>query len=557
MHPNPRTARKPDVELVASTGDGDFPLPGVKLLSNNSPWQPSPLTRHPPMQSTSGPLRQYIAQSCVRELREVLAHAEEQRAGRTAASDAGAGNFNELVAQLQSRHHADEVETERLRTHVEELLRLNSTLRQSALDQLSAKEFGKIRGCMADLTREVQEMVGLKRQEHPVELAKVATDAATKALELQQREVLRTVNSAVEAQLLAVETRWKSEDERWQEMDKQVTELREQTKLIEANLTQRLEDSPDRLAERLAQRLGILMEEKLKSNKNFGGEGAQARATSKAAARGAAEEATERFLAGIEPRFDHVLQEMKRGTGVEVGCQRAMEKPMTDLEENLKGFLKEVLSAESEMRKLQNEAHEAKSNLAQCKQELEQTRTKFATEVAQTREMDAKVKELEVKVEEANSGIAEAAKLGAVHFVQQVKEIEGRGNVALDLAKGALELKKGMEFKPKKPTEAPVAQFANEAVATAALSDASELVGMLAGVRVMVESHVKPAGKGAEAFWEQLAVNRADLIREHLAVKAGENITSSIEAKGLPGKLGLNINAIVVKLDFSPGEAES
>ncbi|CAE7944265.1 unnamed protein product, partial [Symbiodinium sp. KB8] len=48
-----------------------------------------------------------------------------------------------------------------------------------------------------------------------------------------------------------------------------------------------------------------------------------------------------------------------------------------------------------------------------------------------------------------------------------VKEIEGRGNVALDLAKGALELKKGMEFKPKKPTEAPVAQFANEAVATA------------------------------------------------------------------------------------------
>eukprot|EP00439_Symbiodinium_sp_Y106_P052960 s922_g7.t1 len=71
---------------------------------------------------------------------------------------------------------------------------------------------------------------------------------------------------------------------------------------------------------------------------------------------------------------------MKRGTGVEVGCQRALEKPMTDLEENLKGFLKEVLSAESEMRKLQNEAHEAKSNLAQCKQELEQTRTKFATE---------------------------------------------------------------------------------------------------------------------------------------------------------------------------------
>jgi len=129
--------------------------------------------------------------------------------------------------------------------------------------------------------------------------------------------------------------------------------------------------------------------------------------------------------------------------------------------------------------------------------------------------------------------------------------------VALDLTKGVLEIRKGMDFKPKKPTEAPVAQFTNESVATAALGDASELVSLLSGVKVLVESHVKPAGKGADAFWEQLADNRADLIREHLAVKAGDDAADTIASKGLPGKQGLNVNAVVVKLDFDSPQVDT
>ncbi|CAK9018655.1 unnamed protein product [Durusdinium trenchii] len=108
-----------------------------------------------------------------------------------------------------------------------------------------------------------------------------------------------------------------------------------------------------------------------------------------------------------------------------------------------------------------------------------------------------------------------------------------------------------MDFKAKKPTEAPVAQFTDESLATTALADASELVSMLKGARITVESHVKPAGKGADAFWEQMAENRATLIRDHLAAKMGDE-TGDIVAKGLQGPK--SNNNVVVKLDLTPPE---
>eukprot|EP00913_Durusdinium_trenchii_P029200 g27374.t2 len=89
-------------------------------------------------------------------------------------------------------------------------------------------------------------------------------------------------------------------------------------------------------------------------------------------------------MAGIEPRFDLVLQEMKRGTGVEVGCQKAMEKPMADMEE-IRSCVKEAIGTESEMRRLQVEALEAKAEVSRCQQELEQMRHKFNSEASQTR----------------------------------------------------------------------------------------------------------------------------------------------------------------------------
>lgn len=487
------------------------------------------------------------AQRCVKELREVIeqdGRGIPGERGDTRGIDPQLGFGEELLLQLEAQRKTDQAETESLRSHVEELLRLNSSLRQAALDQLSSKEFTKLRGCVVDLTKEVQSLMGTKRQEHPIELAKVAADAASRAFKQNREEVVRLLHSNLEV----FEGRWKSEDERWTTLDREVTSLRQQTKLLEEMSGQLWEEVGEQLVEKMATRLDTMLEEKLKSFSRTGGEAAQQRATSKAAARSAAEEATERFMAGIEPRFDLVLQEMKRGTGVEAGCQKALEKPMADLEETVRTCVKEAVGTEAEMRRLQVEALEAKSEVSRYQQELEQMRHKFNTEASQSRLLQLKLKDAEAELQDAKSSIEEANQTAGLRFLQQVKLIQGRGNVTLDIAKCVLEIKKGMDFKAKKPTEAPVAQFTDESLATSALADASELVAMLKGAKVTVESHVKPAGKGQDAFWEQVAENRANLIREHLAAKTSDE-DGEIVAKGLHGPK--SNNQVVVKIDVT------
>lgn len=491
------------------------------------------------------------AQRCVKELREVIeqdGRGIPGERGDTRGIDPQLGFGEELLLQLEAQRKTDQAETESLRSHVEELLRLNSSLRQAALDQSSSKEFTKLRGCVVDLTKEVQSLMGTKRQEHPIELAKVAADAASRAFKQNREEVVRLLHSNLEAQQKVFEGRWKSEDERWTTLDREVTSLRQQTKLLEEMSGQLWEEVGEQLVEKMATRLDTMLEEKLKSFSRTGGEAAQQRATSKAAARSAAEEATERFMAGIEPRFDLVLQEMKRGTGVEAGCQKALEKPMADLEETVRTCVKEAVGTEAEMRRLQVEALEAKSEVSRYQQELEQMRHKFNTEASQSRLLQLKLKDAEAELQDAKSSIEEANQTAGLRFLQQVKLIQGRGNVTLDIAKCVLEIKKGMDFKAKKPTEAPVAQFTDESLATSALADASELVAMLKGAKVTVESHVKPAGKGQDAFWEQVAENRANLIREHLAAKTSDE-DGEIVAKGLHGPK--SNNQVVVKIDVT------
>ncbi|CAK9058118.1 Uncharacterized protein SCF082_LOCUS31041, partial [Durusdinium trenchii] len=247
----------------------------------------------PNTQSTTY-LRQYImsdlerwrqvfreeAQRCVQELRQTV----EEGRGDVGMAEAGLGLGAELLSQLESGRRAEQAETERLRSHVEELLRLNSSLRQASLDQLSSKEIGKLKGCMVDLTREIQDLMGTKRQEHPMELAKVAADAASRALKQNREEVVKVLHSNLEAQQKVFEERWKSEDERWSVLDQEVARLRSQTKAIEEMSGQLWEEVGEQMIEKMATRLDAMMEEKLKSFSRTGGEAAQQRATSKAAA---------------------------------------------------------------------------------------------------------------------------------------------------------------------------------------------------------------------------------------------------------------------------------
>ncbi|CAK9018100.1 unnamed protein product, partial [Durusdinium trenchii] len=96
-----------------------------------------------------------------------------------------------------------------------------------------------------------------------------------------------------------------------------------------------------------------------------------------------------------------------------------MEKPMADMEESIKSCVKEAIGTESEMRRLQVEALEAKAEVSRCQQELEQMRHKFNSEASQTRLLQLRLKEAEGELNDVKGVLEESHQRGGLRFLQQ------------------------------------------------------------------------------------------------------------------------------------------
>lgn len=165
----------------------------------------------------------------------------------------------------------------------------------------------------------------------------------------------------------------------------------------------------------------------------------------------------------------------------------------------------------------------------------------------------ARDREIELRLELAKSKEAlQAAQAEMIiaspkALVEKIRDIERRGNVTIDLKNGDVDIIRGLDFKPRKTTETPDAEFSDYEKGDATLQDVAELVKMF-DVPLVVEGHSKG---GENEFWQQLASNRSRYVMDKLiefGIPKGHII-----AKGLPGKKGRNKACIVIRLDIFPG----
>lgn len=91
----------------------------------------------------------------------------------------------QIAAQFGQWHRTNTAEITRLRDHVDELLKLNVSLRQCTLDHLndrSAEEFKTLRESILGMSGSVAELVKAHRQHHEQTLASIAESAAERVL---------------------------------------------------------------------------------------------------------------------------------------------------------------------------------------------------------------------------------------------------------------------------------------------------------------------------------------------------------------------------------------
>lgn len=250
----------------------------------------------------------------------------------------------------------------------------------------------------------------------------------------------------------------------------------------------------------------------------------------------------------LTPRFEVVMDELNRGTGARAACSEALKKPLALLEQQLVQQFKANGDAVTELRKVRIEAVEATSLNKHYTTELEATKQKLAAEHDRTKNLIAKQHTIDAELTKAKRSLDDAAKLGGIRFVKGIQKIEQRSNVALNVGTGTLEIRKPIEFKVRKPSEAPVAAFANEAAAAEVLQDAAEILQVFPDVPITIEAHAKREKGGTEAFWEQLTANRADVVKRTLGSKGID--LGIISTVGLPGKKGLNTNSVIFRLQL-------
>jgi hypothetical protein len=134
-----------------------------------------------------------------------------------------------------------------------------------------------------------------------------------------------------------------------------------------------------------------------------------------------------------------------------------------------------------------------------------------------------------------------------VKLFKLMRDIERRGNVKIDTRGGDIEVK-DLPWAAKKPPQPPSGEIANQKTADPILTDIFEIVESLA-VPVTIEGHMKQGQGGTQGWWQELSDNRMKYLADMFEKRGVPR--SMINAKGVPGKKGLNKAAIVIKFDMT------
>lgn len=140
--------------------------------------------------------------------------------------------------------------------------------------------------------------------------------------------------------------------------------------------------------------------------------------------------------------------------------------------------------------------------------------------------------------------------MAGVKLLQSLAEIERRGNIEINEKTGDVEILREIKFIPKKPGEQPESVFLAPKEAEAVLVDIAA-VWQHFKVPMLIEGHTKGGDlTDNPQFWQKLADNRAQTIVDALRKLGVEH--EKMTAAGRPGKKGLNKPTTVINLDIFP-----
>jgi len=153
------------------------------------------------------------------------------------------------------------------------------------------------------------------------------------------------------------------------------------------------------------------------------------------------------------------------------------------------------------------------------------------------------------RIQKEHASLQAAQRTTALDLILEVKNIEARKNIRVNLKNGDVDLLKAMDFKPRRQSEGPIAEFVNLQAAEPVLHDVAELLRIFP-VPITVEGHTNQAKGMSDEFLQELAKRRAEEVIKQLESKGVSR--ELMHAKALHGKTGANKACVDIKLDIFP-----
>jgi hypothetical protein len=435
-------------------------------------------------------------------------HQEMEDATRGVRAALEEANIPSMVAEFAEWRRNESQERRDLQQHVEELLRVNTSLRQSQLDWFATKGVEQIvESAIGKAVEATTLSVGALWQDRIDEFEKSVKNISESSSQLQGVEDM--IGNAFQELKNHQETSLSSALQQLEELTSQVeSQKMTMTKSLESTVTKELTNQMEELKVQFHDAVDH-----------------------------------------VSPQLHHEIEEIK--DHLEFQLTKSQKKRTTTITEasEIQSLLQDRSLSEDKLTAAAHGFQELQQTLLKECDEWQHKYVEAEIQLVNSRALDEKhkfeIQELEQKVRALDIKVMQAESRSGVNVINRIKQIEKHGNVTVNLDNGDVDMLKPLEFVPRNQGGEPTAEFAQITQATSVIDDISDLQRLF-NVKVEVEGHTK----GDSPFFEKLASNRSMLIKDHL-VANGTN-PRLIETKSLPGLKGLNRPCVIVRLDIFP-----
>mmetsp|Transcript_58692 Transcript_58692/g.128437 ORF Transcript_58692/g.128437 Transcript_58692/m.128437 type:complete len:544 (+) Transcript_58692:50-1681(+) len=504
---------------------------------DKSEWRPQSAATQ--VSSTRCETNRQVSYLCSAELerfRQSFQQEAEQCLSRLKEAMTSTG-LGPICQQFLEARKTDSEELHKLRSHIEELFRLNAQLRQQTLDLLSAKELERLHGNICNTCELMNRLLDKMQKERSSDLKSLANDTAVAASKIfvemmhnewstlketwhlwRHEESQRFLSFKEHLELLETRVVKNGED-----MELQFAAQSRRMSELSQLQTESLRAQEQRILEKVSKFQDTMMEQ-LKPLEAIQRLEAKLELVAKDAAAGAAAARKPVAQGANEELLNQKVSEIKEMLTDQV--VPSLETPLTEISKRLEDTLqieamrREVLTSQHEAKIARLHSRRFEADMSELRLEL----SKFKADAADTEKARKEIERIQREL------------------LRNVREVEKRGNVRVNLQGGEIEALRGFDFATKKGGNETDAKLADPIAGAVTMADVMELQQLL-NVSMVVEGHLKGSTNKAA---QSSADNRGKIVLREL-VKRGMR-PELLTSQGLPGTKGVNRHCVIVRM---------